>query len=291
MPEAGIMKRAHEDMMSFEEIDQLVTAFVELGIEKIRLTGGEPLTKKHIVQLVKQISRHKEIKDLSMTTNALLLGRMAKDLKDAGLQRVNISLDTLNEAKYRQMTRGGELSQVMKGIEEARRVGLGPIKINVVLIGGFNDDEVVDFVNLTKTYDLEVRFIELMPIGEVSKWSKERFISNDTVLTQVPLLKPIQKKDVSSPANYYQLEGAKGKVGLISPISCKFCGDCNRIRLTADGMLKYCLHSDEELNILEVCRNKGNLKASIQEYIYKKPKEHKIEEGCYVKRNMVRVGG
>lgn len=291
MPECGVLKRGHEEMMSFEEINGLVSDFVELGIEKIRLTGGEPLTKKNIVDLVKQISRHKEIKDLSMTTNGIRLAGMAKDLKEAGLQRVNISLDTLDEKKYESMTRGGQLKQVMDGIEAAIEVGLTPIKINVVLIGGFNDDEIVEFVELTRHKAIDVRFIELMPIGEVSKWSKDRFLSNEAVLKEVPELKPIEKEDKSSPANYYQLKDGRGKVGLISPISCKFCDACNRIRLTADGMVKYCLHSDDELNILDVYRNNGDVKQSVIDYIQRKPKEHKIEEGCYVKRDMVRVGG
>lgn len=170
-----------------------------------------------------------------MTTNGVLLKKYAKDLREAGLNRVNISLDTLDEEKYRKITRGGNIKDVLDGIEEAKKVGLSPIKINTVLIGGFNEDEIEDLVNLTVEEEIDVRFIELMPIGEAATWAEENFVSNSIVLEKVKSLLPTPRDDISSPAVYYKLPNAKGKVGIINPISCKFCKNCNRVRLTSKG--------------------------------------------------------
>lgn len=291
MPEEGIPLKTHQDVLSFEEIDTIVEGFVGMGITKIRVTGGEPLIRKDIISLLNRIGRHPEVKDFAMTTNGIFLKKMAASIKEAGINRVNISLDSLNPDKFSLMTRGGSLEDVLDGIQEAIKVGLTPIKINVVLIGGFNDDEIEDFVELTKNNPIDVRFIELMPIGEVARWSLDNFISNQNVLDKVKALKPIESEDKSSPATYYKLPGAQGKVGLISPISCKFCSDCNRIRLTSEGMLKYCLHSDVELNLKELVDSKKDFESAINTFINTKPKEHNLENGEFVNRNMVRIGG
>lgn len=292
MPESGIEKMRHEDILSLEEMDTLVAEFVALGIDKIRLTGGEPLARLGIVDLVRKIKKHPEVKDLSMTTNGLLLERYADELKAAGLDRVNISLDTLDADKFKEMTRGGKLSDVLAGIEAAKRVGLTPIKINVVLIGGFNDDEIEDLVALTKDdAGIDVRFIELMPIGEVATWSKQNFIDSEIILEKVPALQPVKAEDPSSPATYFKLPGAKGKVGLIRPLTCKFCSDCNRLRMTSEGKLKLCLHSNEEHDIKKVLRENGDVKAYILKTLEEKPEEHRLEEGVSIVRNMVQIGG
>ncbi|PKM51941.1 MAG: GTP 3',8-cyclase MoaA [Firmicutes bacterium HGW-Firmicutes-7] len=291
MPEGGIEKLEHDAILSLEEIDEIVGEFVELGINKVRLTGGEPLVRNGIISLIEKISRHSGITDLALTTNGIHLKAMAKDLKNAGLTRINVSLDSLNDKKYATMTRGGKLQDVLEGIEMAKKVGLTPIKLNVVLIGGFNDDEVENFVALTKDESIDVRFIELMPIGEVASWSLHNFLSNDYVLKKVPSLRKITASEPASPAAYYQLPGGKGRVGLISPISCKFCDTCNRIRLTSEGQLKYCLHSNEEFDLRTVLRNKGSLREIIEHSISQKPLEHSIEEGNFVSKNMVQVGG
>ncbi len=209
MPEEGIDKLEHGDILKFEEIDTIVGHMANLGIDKVRITGGEPLVRRGIVDLIKMLHRHELIREIAMTTNGLLLAEMAEDLKKAGLRRVNISMDSLNPMRYQTMTRGGDLSKVLEGIEAAKRVGLTPIKINVVLIKGFNDDEIADFVKMTADSDIDVRFIELMPIGEVATWSKEHFMSNQEVLERVPELMPMISKDPSSPAVYYKLPNGK----------------------------------------------------------------------------------
>ncbi|MDF1616591.1 GTP 3',8-cyclase MoaA [Petrocella sp. FN5] len=291
MPENGIEKMEHKDILSIEEMDAIVGVFAKMGITKIRLTGGEPLVRGGILTLIEKIKAHTEIKEVALTTNGLLLKDMAQDLKDSGLNRVNISVDSLDSKKFSDMTRGGHLEDLLAGIEEAKRVGLTPIKLNVVLIGGFNDDEIPDFVALTKDEAIDVRFIELMPIGEVARWSKNNFLANQTVLERVPELTPVEDEDPASPAKYYRLPGGKGKIGLISPITCKFCEDCNRIRLTPEGKLKYCLHSDEEFDLKKALEEGRDLKAYIQESIQKKPKEHNLENGKSILRNMVQIGG
>lgn len=291
MPEGGIEKRPHDEILTFEEIDLLVERLVNMGINKVRITGGEPLVRRDIIELLQRIGRHPQITDFALTTNGVLLKKYAREIKEAGVNRINVSLDSLNPEKFESMTRGGKFEQVLEGIEEALKVGLTPIKINVVLIGGFNDDEILDFIELTKEKPIDVRFIELMPIGEVATWSVDNFLSNKVVLDTCSDLQRLEQQDVSSPATYYQLPGAVGRVGLISPISCKFCQECNRIRLTSDGVLKYCLHSDESINLKEILLLNGNIEKEILDFLTKKPLKHSIEKGQYVKHNMVHIGG
>ncbi|WP_038266125.1 GTP 3',8-cyclase MoaA [Peptoclostridium litorale] len=291
MPKEGVSKLSHEKIMSIEEMAQISRILAGIGIDKIRITGGEPLVKKGITRLISEIAQNANVKDIAMTTNGILLRKYAKKLREAGLKRVNISLDTLDARKYSQITRGGDLLQVLDGIEQAKRAGLSPIKINTVLIGGFNDDEIEDFVRMTMEEEIDVRFIELMPIGQAAGWSSKNFISNRAVLEKFPGLKKCNPSDKSSPAEYYRLEGAKGKVGLINPISCKFCDDCNRIRLTSDGKLKLCLHSDYEIDIINPFRRGEDIKEIVVNELSKKPKSHHLEDGDIIKRNMVQIGG
>ena len=291
MPEDGISKFSHDEILTLEELYEIIEIFVELGINKIRFTGGEPLVRKGIVELISKVSKLHGVKDIAMTTNGILLKAYAKDLKDAGLNRVNISLDTLDEDKYRTITRGGNLLRILEGIEEAKKVGLTPIKINTVLIGGFNDDEIESLVGLTERENIDLRFIELMPIGEAASWAKENFISNNRVLEKVGSLLPVPREDISSPAVYYKLPNGKGKVGIINPISCKFCENCNRVRLTSQGRLKLCLHSDIEIDIREALNSGQDIKKLIIDSIGKKEESHHLEDGEYIKRNMNQIGG
>jgi cyclic pyranopterin phosphate synthase len=291
MPPAGVTYKPHEEILSFEEILNIAEVFVNLGVKKIRLTGGEPLIRKDIIDLVNKLSQIHGLEELTMTTNGLLLKKYAKDLKAAGLSRINISIDSLDHKKYDLMTRGSSLTSVFEGIEAAKEVNLLPIKLNVVLIKDFNDSEIKDFVALTKDEKIDVRFIELMTLGHNITWTKKRFISNKKVLEKIPALKKVIKKEKSSPADYYQVKGYKGRVGLINPITCRFCSDCNRVRLTSAGKLKLCLHSDEEYDLRPFTGNQVKLKEYILELIKKKPKAHQLEEGKYINKDMHSIGG
>ncbi|MBC3888312.1 GTP 3',8-cyclase MoaA [Acetobacterium paludosum] len=292
MPEEGVEKHAHTKNLSFEEMLDLIKAGVALGIDKVRLTGGEPLVRHGIVDLVREIGRIPEIKDLTMTTNGILLPKYAKELKKAGLTRVNISLDTFDPDKYHQITRWGHIEDVLAGIEAAKEVGMHPIKINTVLIKGFNDDEIGSFVNFTKDHEVDIRFIELMPLGESISFAENKYLSNDEVLRQVPELQPVVELDKSGPAIYYRLPGAKGKVGLINPISKHFCKECNRIRVTSDGKIKPCLHSDFEIDIVALRKEGKSYEEILKQAIGEKPEQHHIDENeKQLLRNMNEIGG
>jgi len=293
MPEEGICKKDHQDMLSLEEIVEIVKAGVKLGIDKVRITGGEPLVRNGIVEFIELISNIDGIKDIAITTNGILLPKYAKDLKKAGLKRVNISIDSLKPHKYKEITRGGDLSKVLDGINEAIELGLTPVKLNVVAIGGYNDDEIGDFIQLTKDKPIDVRFIELMPIGEASEWGKERFISNEDIKNMFPDLESTETEK-SSPAKYYKLAGGMGRVGFINPISSHFCGDCNRLRLTSDGKLKPCLHSNDEIDILEVVKNNPEkIYDVLKSAILSKPEKHDLysENHEESNRSMFQIGG
>lgn len=292
MPEKGIKKKAHKEILSLETIEQIAVSAVKLGFEKIRITGGEPLVRKGIIDVIQQIAQLKTrgLKDLGLTTNGTLLRNCADQLKKAGLTRVNISLDSLDSEKYSQITRGGKLSDVLEGIKAAKEAKLLPLKVNVVLIGGFNDDEIEEFVDLTREDDVEVRFIELMPIGEASRWDQEHFLTGTEILKRVPQLMPLAVKGQGAVARLYKLPNSKGRVGIISPLSHHFCNYCNRIRITPDGKLKPCLHSDLELDI----RNYGeDYERFLLDGICAKPNRHYIQNENYepILRNMNEIGG
>ena len=290
MPEEGIVKRDHEEMMTAEETIDAVKAAVSLGVKKIRVTGGEPLVKRGIVELCENIAAVDGVEELCMTTNGTLLPGYARELRAAGVDRVNISLDTLKADRYREITRIGDLSEALSGIEAAFEAGFEKVKINTVLMGGFNDDEIEDFVRLTIDRPLEVRFIELMPIGGGIEFEKARFISCVRVLESVPGLEPLDMTD--GVAAMYALPGAKGRVGLIRPISCDFCEGCNKIRLTADGMLKPCLHSGAEISIKG--RSREEMTEVIREAILSKPQMRETldaENPSHAGRNMNSIGG
>lgn len=289
MPEVSDNNEKH-DILSSDEIYKIASDMVDLGIDKIRITGGEPLARKDSLEIIKRVGSL-NLKDFTITTNGVLLKKYASKLKEYGVKRVNISLDSLDSNKYKEITRGGNLQNVLDGIEECKRVGLTPIKINVVLIGGFNEDEIEKLVNLTMDDDIYVRFIELMPIGQAKNWSIEKFISSNLILEKVKNLKSVNSSEESSPATYYKLEGAKGKVGIINPISCKFCDRCNRLRVTYDGKLKTCLHSDDEIDLKSALESNIDLKQLILNSVSEKPKEHNLEKGQYIKRDMVKIGG
>ncbi len=290
MPEKGIEKKCHEEILRFEEVEKIIMACATLGIKKVRFTGGEPLILKSIDKLISNTSAIPSIKDISITTNGILLADMAEDLQKAGLKRVNISIDTLKRDKFNEITRLGSIDKVFNAIEKCLSIGMTPIKLNVVLMKGINDDEVGDFLNLTMDNHIQVRFIELMPIGQALKYFGEYNMKVEEILEKHPELVPI--KDDSKVASVYKLPGAIGSLGLISPVSCKFCAECNRIRLTASGTLKPCLHSAEEINLKTYINDEIRLIKVIEDAIYNKPEEHHLEEGSSeTDRMMYQVGG
>lgn len=288
MPEKGVEKRCHNDILSVEEIEEITKAAVACGIRKVRVTGGEPLVRRGIVEICRRIAAIPEVEELCMTTNGVLLPQYAKELKQAGVDRLNISLDTLNAEKYKMLTRVGELENVMTGVLASLDAGFENTKINAVLIGGVNDDEIRALTDLTRQGSINVRFIELMPMGECADWSRERFISNSSVLKAAPELEEVGTAGV---AKLYRLPGAIGTVGLISPVSSHFCPTCNRIRVTADGKLKPCLHSSREVNLRGL--HGQELIDTIASAIRVKPKKHHLDDTMTSEsvRNMNAIGG
>ncbi|MBW9157637.1 GTP 3',8-cyclase MoaA [Clostridium tagluense] len=292
MPEEGIKSLKHEDILRFEDTLKIVRAATALGINKIRYTGGEPLVMKDIDKLIYETSKIPGINDIAITTNGILLSDMAGDLKKAGLKRVNISLDTLNSEKYKSITRVGNLDKVMESIDKCLSLGLKPVKINTVLMRGINDVEFEDFLNLTRELPVEIRFIELMPIGEGIKMYEKNNLSFMEMLGLHPELIKIGTEK-SSTAELYKLTGAKGRIGFISPVSCKFCGDCNKIRLTSTGTIKPCLHSKEEINLRKYINNEEMLTNAIKSAIESKPLEHHLREESASRsvKGMSQIGG
>lgn len=280
MGEEGIEQLSHSDILSYEDIMKVVEAGAELGISKIRITGGEPLIRRGIIDLIKQIASVHGINDLSMTTNGTLLTRYAAELKKAGLDRVNISLDTLKPEQYRKITRCGELKQALDGIEAALEYGLTPVKINTVLMKGINDLEVIDFLKLTLDKPLHVRFIEYMPIGDhdrgyLDHYLPLNFIEKKARQARMPLT-PVPLPGGAGPAESYSIPNGTGTVGLIHPISKHFCDTCNRLRLTAEGNLKACLYWQDEKPVRPVINDKKKLQALIKNILTGKPVEHQM---------------
>ena len=303
MPEEGVCKKSHEEMLTQEEIIKAIKVASKLGVAKIRLTGGEPLVKKDIVQLVSQIKEINGIEEVCITTNATLLPQYANDLKKAGLDRINISLDTLNPEKFKYITRVGELKDTLAGIDAAINAGFKKIKINSVLIGGFNDDEIVDLANLTLKQPTDVRFIELMPMYDSGDFGKNAFIPSSVVIDKIKdaykgkfasddeIIKEVEHIK-GGVARTYRINGAMADVGLISAVSNHFCRECNRIRLTADGKLKPCLHSNQEILIKGL--DESAMEEKFKEAILSKPEQHDVlsyESRSHAERNMNQIGG
>ncbi len=288
MPPEGVPWRPHGEILRYEEIETVVRAAAELGISKVRLTGGEPLVRLGIADLVRSLARIPGIDDLAMTTNGTLLSRYAEALARAGLQRVNVSLDTLRPERFRRITRLGRMENVLEGMEAARQAGLEPIKINTVVIRGMNDDEVVDFARKTVEAGWNVRFIEPMPVGNGvladSEW-RERVVTGREIRQQIEAvlgeLEPAKVSAGSGPARYYRLPGARGTLGFITPISEHFCYRCNRLRLTADGQLRPCLLSDQEIDLRTPLRQGADvaqIKGLLLKGIESKPMQHHLDE-------------
>ena len=271
MPAEGAPERPCAEICTIGELSEIARQAAALGIRKVRITGGEPLVRRGVLSLCRELRRIPRLQELTLTTNGLLLPEMAAELKAAGVDRVNISLDTLDPEKYCRITRGGRLEDALAGIQAARDAGLSPLKLNCVLIGGFNDDEIPALAALTEREPVEVRFIELMPIGNTADFGPEAYLPCEAVLERLPRLEPaaVERAGV---AERFRLPGAAGTVGLIRPLSRCFCAQCDRIRLTADGYLKPCLHSREEISVRGL--HGPDLRRRLEQAIRHKPKQH-----------------
>ena len=276
--------------LSADDLVRITRSCINLGIDRVRLTGGEPLLRKDILEIISGIKKTDGITDISMTSNGQMLAGMADDLKKAGLTRINISLDSLDPAKFHELT-GGDLEKVFEGLQQALDAGLAPVKINTVLIKGINDDEVDDLIALTRDRPLDVRIIELMPMTGQGANSSLR-INNDDLIKARPYLKPISARYTGQPSRDYQIEGYQGRVGFISPIYHRFCSDCNRIRVMSDGRLRLCLGREVEVSLKEALQaGDETLTNVIRDAIYRKPLEHGFETDFVAEREMIRIGG
>ena len=296
MPETGIDKCQHADILSYEHFHLIARAAVALGIEKIRVTGGEPLVRRGILNFLAELTDIPGLKQLVLTTNGVLLPEMAQGLKDAGVQRLNISLDSLQPQMFRQLTRTDLLPQVLAGIAAAERVGL-PYKINVVVMRNRNDDEILEFARLTRDHDCTVRFIEYMPTLKEEDWRSQVVSSTEVLerLHQHYSLHPVKRGPLSGPAEEFAIDGARGRIGVIAPLSGHFCTDCNRIRITASGHVRTCLFSDHETD-LKPLLNSGDVDVvtrELQRLIGEKPASHSLNSQVtgHSAFSMAQIGG
>jgi cyclic pyranopterin phosphate synthase len=302
MPQEGIRILPQRDILTYDELVEIISTVAgPLGLKGIRITGGEPLVRGGILDLVRRLSAMGVIEDLSLTTNALLLTKMAGPLREAGLRRVNISLDTLRPERYRRICRGGSLEKVMAGIDAAVEAGLAPVKINQVVIPGVNDDEVEQMARLTVDRELHVRFIEFMPIGNSDLQRRRQYISSASLRSKLQESFGLSSADGPrglGPARYYRIPGAKGNIGFISPLSRHFCSSCNRIRLTADGWIRTCLLSDRvgvDVKTPFRAGERGDVLVDLfREAIRRKPASHDLAptgNGGNFIRTMCQIGG
>ena len=310
MPEEGVCQLSHDDILRIEEIARVVRVAAGLGVRSVRLTGGEPLVRKGVADLVREIARTPGIENVSMTTNGVLLPKMADELKRAGLSRVNISLDTLDPVQFKQITRRGELRQTLDGIEAALAAGFDPVKVNAVVVRSL-DQDCLAFARMSVDRPLHVRFIEYMPVGESSGgrgcgWGPEDVVPSEELFEAINERARAEGMDGLvpagddrplgwGPARYFEFPGAQGTVGFISPLSRHFCGECNRVRLTADGKLRPCLFSDDEYDVRAALRGQmgadvdGAVRAVFAAVLGAKPDEHHDKVGT--ERGMSQIGG
>ncbi|MBI5559554.1 MAG: GTP 3',8-cyclase MoaA [Deltaproteobacteria bacterium] len=295
-------KMAFGELLSYEELLRVIGLAVELGIRKVRLTGGEPLVRRDVISFIQRLAAIPGLDDIRLTTNGVMLKKYAADLFAAGIRKLNISLDTLQRERFRRITGSVLFDQVWEGIVLAQDMGFSPVKLNMVVLRGINDDELVDFARLSQTHNLQIRFIEFMPIGKATIWEKEKYISSAEIkerIGQLGELEPVQTARMDGPARIYrfkQAEKSQGTIGFISPISHKFCDQCNRLRLTSEGKLRSCLLSDKETDLKMILRGGGSddaVKAALARTVLDKPESHTLREtdGLNCHGQMSRIGG
>ena len=290
MPAEGVCLKEHKDMLTEDEMITAVEAAATLGVRKLRITGGEPLVKRNIVSICRRTAMVEGIEEVCLTTNGIFLPRLAEPLRAAGVKRINLSLDTLNPEKYAYITRIGTLEDFRAGFHAALDAGFEKVKINAVLIGGFNDDEILPLAELTRQYPVDMRFIEMMPMYDSGDFREVSFVPYTKVLEALPDAVPVSQD--GGVAKLYRLPGAQGNIGLISPINAHFCGTCNRIRLTADGKVKPCLHSSDEYSLKGL--DFDGMKAVLEQAIWNKPQWHGDLDAVNrskAGRNMNQIGG
>lgn len=300
MPPQGIPLFESQEILRYEELLRIARVAIAHGVSKIRVTGGEPLVRKGIVEFLTELSSIKGLEDLSLTTNGVLLKDFAGRLRKAGLKRVNVSLDSLKRERFLKITRGDNIQDVLDGLEESQAVGLVPVKINMVVIKGFNDDEIMDFARISRDKPYHVRFIEYMPFNSAEGWQKDKCITAKEILELLSkdgeLIPVTGKSGGAGPARRFKYKDAPGEVGVISPVSEHFCGSCNRLRLTSDGKLRTCLFSDNEIDLKKALRD-GSSDEAIEALLFKavdeKPMRHYINENVFKKcsRTMSLIGG
>ncbi len=298
MPKRGLKYFEKSEILTSEEIVRFVRIAHQHGLRKVRITGGEPLMKKDIISLISSI-KETGIRDLSLTTNGIMLSELARKLKKAGLDRVNISLDSMAADRYKTITNGGDINRVLEAIEEAERVGLSPVKINVVPIRGLNDAEILSFASLTFDKNYHIRFIEFMPVGCNEIWRKDRCISSAEVIEIISKLGNLERLEFKGkgPSRNYRIKGAKGVIGIISPLSDHFCGFCNRLRLTTDGKIKPCLFSKVAIDIKTPMRSRASdreIEKLFFDSIKVKPQRHLFQEdvaSSWLPEAMSKIGG
>ena len=281
----------HREMLTYEEIEEIVKVAVKLGVRRVRLTGGEPLLRREVEVLVKSLANIPGLEDLSLTTNGYFLKEKAKLLWEAGLKRINVSLDTLNPYKFAQITGGFDFKQIWEGILRAWEIGFNPLKINVVVIKGLNDDEILEMAKLTLKYPWEVRFIEFMPIGKNSLWSERHIVTVNEIKRRLEEYLPLDETNTygGGPAKVIRWREGRGKIGFISPLSEHFCHKCNRFRITADGKLRTCLFSDREINLKAYLREgKGSIEEAFIQALSLKPEKRELQP---TQRGMRAIGG
>lgn len=280
MPAEGLQWLPKQEILSYEEITEVVRQLAPLGLRRLRITGGEPTIRPDLTRLIAMLKAVDGIEDIALSTNGVKLPAMARELREAGLDRVNMSADSLRQDRIVAIARRDLGLEPVAALKAALEAGLDPVKVNVVVMRGVNDDEVEDFARLTLTLPIHVRFIELMPVGEMAHLTDEHIVPSDEVLRRVATIAPLEPASGpargNGPAKYHRLAGAKGTVGVITPMTHTYCGDCNRVRLTADGRLRTCLYGDHEVNLREPLRAGLGLEPLFVQALAEKPKEHNL---------------
>jgi len=299
MPEEGVAFRPRAEILSFEEIARVARVARRLGVISLRLTGGEPLVRKGIVELVRHVAAV-GFDDVALTTNGTALAPLAQSLAQAGLQRVNISCDSLRPDRFAQIRRRGKLRAVLEAMDAAEAAGLAPLKVNVVVMAGVNDDEVIDFCTFARDHDRVVRFIEYMPLDAEGHWNRDQVVAGDELLARIAARWPLVACDPAgsdpAPAERYRFADGRGEIGVVASVTRPFCGTCNRLRLTADGAIRNCLFSDAELSVRTVLRSQGTddeLAVVLRRAVWGKLPGHGINDPGFLRpvRSMSMIGG